>query len=134
MGHIFKRGEIYYISYTDARGKRQKESSKSTKISVARALLKRRELEAAQGRLPGHLLEKVKFDELAEGYLTDYKINNRKSLDRAEQSVRRLKEMFEGWQRIHQNASRRRQSQFNNQPRTRRAEKNVPSRTPRRQG
>ncbi|WP_208597112.1 tyrosine-type recombinase/integrase [Syntrophobacter fumaroxidans] len=38
----------------------------------------------------------MKFDELAEDFLTDYRINQRKSLERAEISTRHLKEKFEG--------------------------------------
>lgn len=36
------------------------------------------------------------FDELAEDFLTDYKINNKKSLSAAENNVRHLREYFEG--------------------------------------
>jgi hypothetical protein len=38
----------------------------------------------------------VTFDELAEDFLRDYRINKRKSLDRAETSVGHLKKEFEG--------------------------------------
>ncbi|MGD8714758.1 MAG: hypothetical protein PVG70_09475 [Desulfobacterales bacterium] len=63
---------------------------------VAKKLLDRREGEIAIGKIPGIKFEKVKFDELAEEYLIDYRINNRKSLDRAELSVKHLKREFEG--------------------------------------
>ncbi|ABK16804.1 phage integrase family protein [Syntrophobacter fumaroxidans MPOB] len=45
---------------------------------------------------PKHHGDHVKFDELAEDFLTDYRINQRKSLERAEISTRHLKEKFEG--------------------------------------
>jgi hypothetical protein len=38
----------------------------------------------------------VRFDELAEDFINDYKINGRKSLERAQISVNHLKNVFEG--------------------------------------
>ncbi|BBO88368.1 tyrosine-type recombinase/integrase [Desulfosarcina ovata] len=46
--------------------------------------------------MPGINFEKVIFDNLAEGLLHDYRINQRKSLIRAERSVGHLKRFFEG--------------------------------------
>ena len=46
------------------------------------------------GKVPGIQFEKVKFDELADEFLTDYRINEKKSLDRAELSVRHLQQNF----------------------------------------
>jgi len=95
MGMIYKRGNVWWIKYY-RNGKSFRESSKTTKKMVAKKLLERREGEIAQGKIPGIQFEKVTFDELAEEFLTDYIINNRKSLDRAELSVRHLKNEFEG--------------------------------------
>jgi integrase len=58
-------------------------------------LLKKREGEISEGKLPGIYFDKVQFDELAEDFLRDYRINQKKSLDRAELSVDHLKETFE---------------------------------------
>jgi integrase len=58
-------------------------------------LLKKREGEISQGKLPGIYFDKVRFDELAEDFLSDYRINN-KNLKRANQSVGHLKKAFEG--------------------------------------
>jgi hypothetical protein len=41
--------------------------------------------------------DRVKFDELSEDFLRDYRINQRKSLDRAERSAGHLKRYFEGY-------------------------------------
>ena len=95
MGMIYKRGNVWWVKYY-RNGKYFRESSKTTKKMVAKKLLERREGEIAQGKIPGIQFEKVTFDELAEEFLTDYMINNRKSLDRAELSVRHLKNEFEG--------------------------------------
>ncbi|MGA2464674.1 MAG: tyrosine-type recombinase/integrase [Thermodesulfobacteriota bacterium] len=107
MGSIYRRkwkdkktGEIkerpiWWIKYY-RHGKPYRESSKGDKITVAERLLKKREGEIAEGKLPGVYFDKVKFDELAEDFLTDYRINGRDSLDKAERSVRYLKEFFGG--------------------------------------
>jgi integrase len=95
MGSTYKRGKIYWIKYY-RNGKPYRESSESKKEADAKRLLKRREGEISQGKLPGIYFDKVRFDELAEDFLTDYRINQKKSLERAGNSVNRLKEIFEG--------------------------------------
>jgi hypothetical protein len=95
MGSIYKRGNIYWIKYY-RNGKPYRESCESKKESDAKRLLKKREGEISNGKLPGIYFEKVKFDELAEDFLTDYRINKKKSLKRAENSVGHLKKVFEG--------------------------------------
>jgi len=96
MGSIYKRGNIYWIQYYRS-GKPYRESTKSRKESDAKNLLKKREGEIANGKLPGIYFAKVKFDELVEDFLRDYRINQRKSLDRAERSAGHLKRYFEGY-------------------------------------
>jgi integrase len=59
--------------------------------------LKKREGEISEGKLPGIYFDRVKFDELSEDFLRDYRINQKKSLERAERSVRRLRKRFEGY-------------------------------------
>ena len=96
MGSIYKRGKVYWIQYY-RNGKPYRETTKSKKESDAKRLLKKREGEILEGKLPGIYFDRVKFDELAEGFLRDYRINNRKSLDRAERSAGHLKRYFEGY-------------------------------------
>jgi hypothetical protein len=95
MGSIYKRGKTYWIQYY-RNGKPYRESTNSKKEADAKRLLKRREGEISDGKLPGIYFDKVRFDELAEGFLRDYRINNRKSLVRAELSTGHLKRYFEG--------------------------------------
>jgi integrase len=59
-------------------------------------LLKRREGEISKGELPGICFDKVRFDELAQDYLTDYRINGKKTLSKAGLCVKHLKGAFEG--------------------------------------
>jgi len=95
MGMIYKRGKTYWIKYY-RNGKPYRESTKSTKEADAKRLLKKREGEISRGKLPGIYFDNVRFDELAEDFLRDYRINGKKSLVRAERSVNHLKNEFEG--------------------------------------
>jgi len=96
MGSIYKRGEVYWIKYY-RNGKPYRESAKTEKETDAKRLLKHREGEISQGKIPGVYFEKVRFDDLAKDFLTDYRINERKSMIRAERSVNHLKRSFEGF-------------------------------------
>ena len=94
-GTIYKRGNIYWIKYY-RNGKPYYESTKSEKEADANRLLNRRLGEIAKGTIPGIYFDKVRFDELAEDFLRDYRINNRKSLPQTNISVNHLKKHFDG--------------------------------------
>ncbi len=95
MGMIYKRGKIFWVKYY-RNGKPFYESSGSDKEKAAKDLLKSREGSIVDGKFHGLNVERILFDELAEDFLNDYRINSRKSLDRAELSIRHLKEYFSG--------------------------------------
>lgn len=106
MGHIYKpkykdrdgntkESQVYWIKYY-RNGKPYRESTKSLKESDAKRLLKKREGEISEGKLPGIYFDRVRFDELADDFLLDYKLDQKKSLAKAERSVNHLKEAFEG--------------------------------------
>jgi integrase len=95
MGMIYKRGKTYWIKYY-RHGKPYYESARSKKEGDAKRLLKKREGEISEGKLPGVYFDRVRFDELADDFLADYRINRKKSLMRAERSVGHLKTYFEG--------------------------------------
>lgn len=95
MGMIYKRGNVYWIKYY-WNGKPFFESSGSKNHTDARWLLKRCEGEIADGKRPGIRYDRVRFDELAEDFLAHYRINQKKSLDRAELSVGHLRKKFAG--------------------------------------
>ena len=96
MGSLYKRGNTWWIKYY-RNGKSYRESSETDKKMVAKKLLDRREGDIAQGKTPGVQFDKVTFDELAEEFLRDYRINEKKSLIRAERSVGHLKSFFSGY-------------------------------------
>jgi integrase len=95
MGSIYKRGEVFWIKYY-RHGKPYRESSKTEKITEAQRLLKKREGEIAEGKLPGIYFDKVTFDELAKDLVTDYTVNGRDTLKRVQWSIDCLKKSFEG--------------------------------------
>lgn len=106
MGSVFRpkykdkngeyvESEIWWIKYY-RNGKPFRESSGSKRKGNAEKKLKSREGEVVEGRFHGLRVEKILFDELAEDFLNDYRINKRKSLRRAELSIHHLKEFFGG--------------------------------------
>jgi len=95
MGSIFKRGGKFWVKYY-RNGKSYRESSGSDKKMVARKLLEIREGEIAQGKLPGVVFDSTTFDQLAEGFCRDYRINQKRSLKRAEGGLKHLKSFFVG--------------------------------------
>jgi len=95
MGSVFRRGKTFWIKYY-RNGKSYRESSKSEKESIAKRLLKHREGEIVDGKFQGLNVEKIRFDELAEDMINDYKMNGKKSLVRAQRSVNHLKNKFSG--------------------------------------
>lgn len=95
MGSIYKRGNKYWIKYY-RNGKPYRESTKSDKESDAKKLLRKREGQISEGKLPGIYFDRVKFDELAEDLKRDYRLNQKRSLVRAERSVKHLTGYFGG--------------------------------------
>lgn len=95
MGSVYKRGNTFWIKYYQ-NGKPYYESTGSAKDADAKRLLKRREGEISQGKHPGIYFDKVRFDELAADFLTDYRVNQKKSLKKAEQETDHLEGYFGG--------------------------------------
>ncbi len=95
MGHIYQRGRIWWIKYS-RNGKSYFESSKSSREIDAKRLLKLREGQVVEGKLPNLKAQKVTFDELAQDLVNDYKVNEYKSIKRVELSIRNLASHFSG--------------------------------------
>jgi integrase len=93
---LYKRGQTYWLKYY-RNGKPYYESTRSTKEADAKRLLKKREGEISEGKLPGVYFDRVRFDELAEDLLADYRINQKRSLVRVKRGVQHLREYFEGF-------------------------------------
>ncbi len=95
VGSIYRRNgsKFWWIQYF-RNGKHYQESSKSEKKTVAKRLLDIREGEIAKGGPPGIIYDRVKLAELIELFLSDYRTNQRKSLERAIISANILKDFF----------------------------------------
>ena len=92
-------GEVWWIKYYRA-GKPYRESSGSKKESDAIRLLKKREGSIVENRFPGLRVEKIRYEELAKDFLNDYRVNGKRSIERAEMSLKHLKKYFEGTRAI----------------------------------
>lgn len=92
-GSIYQRGNIFWIKYHKD-GKPYYESSHSPKKEAAQKLLNRRLGEIEKGEVPGIHFDKVTFVELATDFLTDYRINQKDTIGKAERSVKYLEDVF----------------------------------------
>ena len=80
MGH-YKRGDIYWISYS-YQGKQYRESTGTDNKHFARDLLAKRQVEIREQRLFDVKKEgKVSFEELAQDFLRFYQERGRRSLN-----------------------------------------------------
>ncbi len=93
MGRTYQRGNIWWIQYY-GQGQLFRESTRSNLKSAATSLLKLREGEIGQGRIPALMAERTTFEELAALFLQDYQINGRKTLQRAQELTARLRKTF----------------------------------------
>ena len=87
MGHIYRRGRLYWLKYYRD-GRAFYESSGSTKETEAKRLLKLSEGDISRGLPVTSRMHQIKFSELAEGVLTDYAVNGRRSLKHVESRYR----------------------------------------------
>ena len=93
-GSVYQRGSVFWIQYY-RNGKPYRESSYSGKEADARKLLKRRLAEIAVGRFIEPQTEKITLKALMEDLLNDYRINQKKSFKRVEDSVNHLNDYFQ---------------------------------------
>jgi integrase len=93
---LYKRGQVWWMSFV-CQGKHYRHSTQTTNKKLALEVFYKLKGEIAEGKLPGIFLKKaVTFEDLAEDFLTDYQINGRDTLNKAERSVKYLKTSFEG--------------------------------------
>jgi integrase len=92
-GRLFQRGGVWWIAYYH-RGTEIRESAKTPSEHTARRLLRERLRTAGRPDFIGPAAERVTFDDLAALYLTDYRLNGRRSLRDATRNVEKLREVF----------------------------------------
>jgi len=95
MGCIYRRGKTYWIKYF-RHGKQFAESTHTDKVEIAKRILKTREGEISEGKMPSVCFDRIGFDELIEDYLTDYRINGKRTVKRAERCAKFLLTEFQG--------------------------------------
>lgn len=100
MGRVYKRGQIWWVQYYH-HGKLFRESCRSSQKSVATALLKKREGEVVDGRIPNLQAERTTFEDLTTLLTQNYRNNGRKTLIRVEQLIKHLKKSFAKY-RVHE--------------------------------
>ena len=83
MGRIYRRGQVWWVQYY-RRGRLFRESSRSERKSAATNLLRKREGDIVDGRLPAQHVEKTAFEDLARLYVQDLEINRPEALPRAQ--------------------------------------------------
>jgi integrase len=81
-------------------GRPIRESTKTEKEKEAGRILRSREGDVAKGRPVMPRADRVRFEELSADFINDYKVNGKRSLDRAERSVAHLKAHFGGWRAV----------------------------------
>jgi len=91
---LYKRGEVWWFS-TTYQGRQIRRSTETTDRKLAQRIFDKIKYEIAEGtwfeKLSG---EEFTFGDLKEDLINDYKINSRKSLERAELSVKHLENYF----------------------------------------
>jgi len=98
-GSVFKRGRKFWLSYY-VDGRRVRESTEAQTPKEARTLLQKKLGERATGSLVVGA-DKVTYDELAAGFLADYRANGRRTLRNAEMRLRLHLTPFFSGQRAH---------------------------------
>ena len=94
-GYIYQDGLTWWIQYY-ANGRRHRENAHTTKERAAGKLLRKRIAAAEAGQHVEPEARRVTFDDLKAGLVNRYKLDGRRSLDRAERALKVLGETFGG--------------------------------------
>ena len=90
---LYRRGPTWWISLT-YNGRQVRQSTETDDKKLAEKIYHKVMTAAIEGKYFSSPAREVTFQELAEDLLSDYRMNLRKSLVRAEISIRHLKELF----------------------------------------
>jgi integrase len=86
MGSLYKRGNVWWLKYRQ-HGRVVRESSSTTKESVARRMLRVREGDVERGIPIEPKIGRVSFEDAVDDLFNDYRTNGRKTLDDLERRV-----------------------------------------------
>ena len=95
FGFLYLRKRIWWLRYR-VNGREYRESSHSTKRREAEKLLARREAELGRGLFVAPDVKRTTVEDLAQMLRDDYRVNGRRSLRRAENSLTHLLAYFAG--------------------------------------
>ena len=104
-GHLFLRGKVWWIQYMH-RGRVHRESSHTTKRTVAERKLRRRLGELQYTEFLGPKVERVRYEDLAADLLQYYLANGKKCVERTKDgrvyigSENHLRKAFSGYRAI----------------------------------
>lgn len=95
MGSVYKqrKSPYYWIQYF-RNGIAYRESTKSPNLSFARRLLRKREGDIAEGKIPSLKASKTAVNDLIRLYLKDYEDNKRRTLKEAKRYAKLLENYF----------------------------------------
>jgi integrase len=85
-GRLYPRGAVWWVEYWH-HGKQVRESAKTTDREAAEKFLRKRTKLANTPHFVAPSVSRVTFEDLAEAYLRDYRLNGRRSLAHAERRV-----------------------------------------------
>lgn len=88
-------GSVWWMSFTH-NGQQYRRSTETEDKKLAQRIFDKLKGEIAEGKLHWVSSERSEFEDLAQDLIDDYKLNGRKSLDRATLSVKHLKSFFGG--------------------------------------
>jgi integrase len=92
---LFKRGSVWWMSFTH-QGQQYRRSTETDDKKLAQRIFDKLRGEIAEGKPHLVSIDKVEFEDLSKDLITDYKLKDRKSLDRASFSVKHLSSFFGG--------------------------------------
>jgi integrase len=92
-GRLFQRGGVWWIAYYH-RGQEIRESAKTPSQKKAEKLLDQRLRKAGTPDFIGPVADRLTFDDVAQMYLDDFRVNGKRSLRDATRNVETLRGMF----------------------------------------
>jgi hypothetical protein len=93
MGRIFKRGEVWWISYY-VNGKERRESARSSRDTDARRLLRNRLKQIHGGTYVGPKEERITVDQLLDDLLVHLDNKGAKTVARLKSHLKPLRQFF----------------------------------------
>jgi len=93
MEELYKRGTVWWIRFT-YQGKQYRISTGTSNRKLAGKILAKIITQIAEGRFFEIQARETTLDEMAEDLFLDYRVNGKRSLDKAERSVNHLKAIF----------------------------------------